>query len=723
MSATAARNPSAWTAAAVPIGLLALVAVLVVPLPSPILDLLICGNIAVSALVLLAAARLRRALDFTAFPALLLATTLVRLVINVASTRLILSIDAPSPAAAEGAAGRVIEAFASLVAGENAVVGAVIFLILVVVQFTVVTKGATRMSEVAARFTLDALPGRQMAVDADLAAGAIDGETARVRRDAIAREAEFHGAMDGASRFVRGDAIAGLLIVAVNVIGGFLIAKLQLGWGWADAVRTFTLLAIGDGLAAQIPAFLVATASALVLARAGDGTSVGEELPRQLLAEPAPLWLIAGLLATLALVGLPATPLLAAAAIVATLALAAGRAPRDADAEPEPPSEAAPAADPESLLAVDTLSIEIGFALVPLVTGSDAARGGDLLARIGAIRRDLAEELGLIVPPVRIRDDLSMPPEAFRIRLRGHPVAEGSARPDAALASETGVSPPLEVALADLGESRAARTVDPATGLPAAWIDPAKADAAASAGLAVSDAAGAIAGRLASTVRRHAAELLTREETAALLERLAERSPRLVAEAVPAVVKPGELRKVLQALLREGVPVRDLETILETVADRIELTRDPDVLVEFVRQSLRRTICGRLAERAVRGGRPRIRVVTVDPEVEARLAAFVERGPAGTSIPVPASLCRSLAAAVSAAAAPLVDAGRPLVVLVAPDARAAVRTALGRTLPEAIALGYGEVDPECEVESVGTATLAAPSPTPTPRPEGEPLAA
>jgi flagellar biosynthesis protein FlhA len=686
-----------------PLGLLLLVGVLVLPLPGAALDLLICGNIAVSALVLLTAARLRRALDFTAFPALLLATTLVRLVINVASTRLILSIDTPTPEAADGAAGRVIEAFASLVAGEDVVVGAVIFLILVVVQFVVVTKGATRMSEVAARFTLDALPGRQMAVDADLAAGAIDADTARGRREAIAREADFHGAMDGASRFVRGDAIAGLVIVAVNVIGGFLIARLELGWGWADAARTFTLLAIGDGLAAQIPAFLVATASALVLARTGDGDAVGEELPRQLLADPAPLWLIAGFLATLAILGLPATPLLVAAAIVGAVAFAAGTGRGTADAAAAPPE---PTAGPESLLGVDTLEIEIGFALVPLVTGS-AGAGGDLLARIAVIRRDLAEELGLLVPPVRIRDDLSLPPESFRIRLRGHPVADGAARLDAMLAAETGVSPPIEAALVELDQARAPRTVDPATGLPAAWIDPAKADAAAAAGLAVSDAAGAVAARLAATVRRHAAELLTHEETAGLLERLAERSPRLVAEAVPAVVKAGELRKVLQALLREGVPIRDLETIVETVADRIGLSRDPDLVVEFVRQALRRTICGRLAERAGRGGKPRLRVVTVDPELEDRLAALVERGPAGTSIPVPAALGRSLAAAVAAAAAPLVDAGRPVVVLVAPAARAALRTALSRTLPEAVALGYGEVDPECEVESVGTATLAA----------------
>jgi flagellar biosynthesis protein FlhA len=700
-----------------PLGLLLLVGVLVVPLPAPALDLLICGNIAVSALVLLTAVRLRRALDFTAFPALLLATTLVRLVINVASTRLILSIDAPTPEAADGAAGRVIEAFAGLVAGESAVVGAVVFLILVLVQFVVVTKGATRMSEVAARFTLDALPGRQMAVDADLAAGVIDAEAARDRREAIAREADFHGAMDGASRFVRGDAIAGLVIVAVNVLGGFLIARLELGWGWGDAVKTFTLLAIGDGLAAQIPAFLVATASALVLARTGDGAAVGEELPRQLLADPAPLWLIAGFLAVLALAGRPATPLRVAAATVGAVAFAAGASRRADGGEPAPP-EPAEAIAPEALLAVDTLEIEIGFALVPLVTGSaagSAAGGGDLLSRIAAIRRDLAEELGLLVPPVRIRDDLSLPPESFRIRLRGHPVADGAARPDAMLAVETGVSPPLEAALAELGEGRAARTVDPATGLPAAWIDPAKADAAAAAGLAVSDAAGAVAARLAATVRRHAAELVTREETAGLLERLAERCPRLVADAVPAVVKPGELRTVLQALLREGVPIRDLETIVETVADRIELTRDPDLLVEFVRQALRRTICGRLAERAVRGGKPRLRAVTVDPELEERLADLVERGPAGTSIPVPAELARSLAAAVAAAAAPLVEAGRPVVVLVAPAARAALRTALSRTLPEAVALGYGEVDPECEVESVGTATLAAPAEAPLAR--------
>jgi len=694
---------------AVPLALLALLGVLVAPLPPAVIDLLICGNIAVAALVLLTATRIRRTLDLSVFPALLLGTTLLRLVLNVASTRLILSIDSPDPAAARGAAGQVIEAFAGLVAGDSVVVGGILFLILVVVQFAVVTKGAGRMSEVAARFTLDAMPGRQMAVDADLAAGTIGADEARTRREAIAREADFHGAMDGASRFVRGDAIAGLVITAVNVLGGFAIATLELGWTAAEATRTFTMLAIGDGLAAQIPAFLVATASAVTLARGGDDLSVGERLPRQLAADGTVLWLVAGFLLVLSFTGLPAVPFWIAAGLVGLVAAGVGarrRARAAAENEPEPPP-APPEA--ESLLGVDTLGIEIGFALVPLVTGS-----GDLLDRIGAIRRTLAEELGLLVPPVRIRDDLELPPDAYRIRLRGHAIAEGSVRAESLRASETPLGTPLEPFLAEVGGVDAPRGLDPATGAAAAWIGPELAEAAAAAGFAVSDAAGAIAAHLADAVRRHAAELLSREEVSHLLDRLAERSPRLVADAVPTLVRPGDLRKVLQALLREGVPIRDLETIVETLADRAETSRDPEVLVEFVRQALRRTICGRLAERR-RGARPRLRVLTLDPALEERLAACVERGPAGTSIAVPASLARPLVRAIAVAAGPLVEAGRPLVVVTATPARAALRHALERHLPDAVALGFADIDPECDIESLGTVRVevALPEPVPT----------
>jgi flagellar biosynthesis protein FlhA len=684
----------------VPISFLALVGVLVVPLPPVVLDVLICLNIAIGAIVLMTTIYMRKPLDFSVFPALLLGTTLFRLVLNVASTRLILSVETKDAKAASSAAGHVIEAFANFVAGHNPVVGAIIFVILVVVQFVVITKGATRMSEVAARFTLDAMPGKQMAIDADLSAGTIDEKEARARRDEISREADFYGAMDGASKFVRGDAIAGIIITLINIVGGFAIAKFQLGWDALDAVKTFTLLTIGDGLVSQLPAFLVAIAAGLIVARAGGGKTVGEEIPNQLASQPMALYLIAGFLGMLTFTPLPTIPLLGAAGLLAGTAYAMQWKARkeSAAAESRARSEAAakPAEQPkvEELLTVDTLELEIGYALVGLV---DSSRGGDLLDRIAGIRRQLAVELGLVMPSVRIRDNMQLDPNEYRLKIRGAVIASGKVYPDLLMAMDSGLAH---------GRLEGLATKEPAFGLDAIWIAPGTRDRAESANWTVVDATSVLATHISEVVRSHADELLTREEVANLIAQLKQKSPKLIEETIPAAVKPSDLQKILQALLRERVAIRDLETILETLAEWIPHTKDHDVLVEYVRNGLRRSICMQYSE-ADESGRPRLRCVTMDPALEDTISGYIDRSASGTTFTIPPQIANRIARAVAETARPLADLGRPVVVLASPSVRAQVRQILEPHIAGVAVLGYNEVVRGTDLESVGLVQLSA----------------
>ena len=688
----------------VPISFLALVGVLVVPLPPAVLDLLICFNIAIGAIVLMTTIYMRKPLEFSVFPALLLGTTLLRLVLNVATTRLILSIESKDPAAAESAAGHVISAFANFVAGSNAIVGTIIFIILVVVQFVVITKGATRMSEVAARFTLDAMPGKQMAIDADLSAGTIDEKEARGRRDEVAREADFYGAMDGASKFVRGDAIAGIMITIINIVGGFAIAKFQLGWTAGDAMKTFMLLAIGDGLASQLPAFLVAIASGLIVARAGGGKTVGEEIPAQLASQPAALYLIGGFLFLLSFTPLPTVPLMLAGFGLCGGAYAmqwkkrkegsnAERAARDeASRKPvEPPKV-------EELLTVDTLELEFGYALVGLV---DASRGGDLLDRISGIRRHLAVELGLVMPSVRIRDNMQLDPNEYRVKIRGAVVATGQVYPELLMAMDSGLAH---------GTLEGIATKEPAFGLEATWIERGLREKAESANWTVVDAASVLATHMSELVRIHADELLTREEVSNLITQLKQKTPKLVEDLIPAVVKPSDLQKILQALLRERVAIRDLETILETLAEWIPHTKDHDVLVEYVRNGLRRAICAQFSEVDERG-RARLRCVTMDPALEDTISGYIDRNASGTTFTIPPQLANRIARSVAETARPLAEAGRRVVVLASPSVRAQVRQVLEPHIAEVAVLGYNEVVRGTDVESVGLVQLAATGPS------------
>jgi flagellar biosynthesis protein FlhA len=706
MATAAARKPSlaapvlpAWLrkfrdyrGIIVPLAFVGLLGVLLVPLPPFVMDILISLNISVGVIVLLTTIYMDHPLDFSVFPSLLLALTLFRLVLNVASTRLILTADASTPAEAMGVAGHVISAFGSFVAGDSLTVGVIIFFILLVVQFVVITKGATRISEVAARFTLDAMPGKQMAIDADLNAGNIDEAEARRRRERVQQEADFFGAMDGASKFVRGDAVAGLFITVINVAGGFAIGALVKGWPAAQTAKVFTLLTIGDGLTSQIPSFVVSIAAALIVTRSGSKQQLGNELTSQLVSQPIGLFITAVFLAFLAFTPLPTLPLLAMSAALAGIGYSIKRTARkkkdaaaahtdaQSQATPEPPA-------PESLLKLDTMELEVGYGLVSLV---DTAQGGDLLERISAIRRQLAVEMGFILPPVRIRDNPQVQVHEYRIKIKGCAVAQGQVMPGKLLAMDSGIT---------TGRIEGVRTKEPAFGLDAWWIETNARTRAEGLNYTVVDPSSVLATHLTEVVRQHSDELLTREEVNNLVAQLKEKCPRLVEEVVPAITKPGELQRVLQNLLRERVPIRDLETILETLSEWGPRTKDLDVLTEYVRNALRRTIC-HLYAMPNDEGKPRLLCVTLDPALEDQINAYIDRSAAGTTVNMPAAVAGRISAQVLRALEQVTATGAHPVVIASPQVRAVVRQLLAPHLPAVAVLGYNEAVAGVEVESV-----------------------
>jgi flagellar biosynthesis protein FlhA len=689
----------------VPLGFVILLMVIIVPLPPVLMDVLIALNIAIAVIILMTTMYLEKPLDFSVFPSLLLGTTLLRLVSNIASTRLILTADASSPEQVVGVAGKVIAAFGSFVAGGSYVVGVILFVILVVVQFIVITKGASRISEVAARFTLDAMPGKQMAIDADLNAGIINEGEARQRREDVAREADFFGAMDGASKFVRGDAIAGIIITMINVIGGFVIGVVQKGWSAGDTATAFTILTIGDGIAAQVPAFVIAIASALIVTRSGTKQNLGEEFATQLIAKPVALYLTAAFVGLGALTPLPKVPLITIAVVIAGIGYFTQKSTRHkaataqrADAEAK--SAERPAAPPvEDLLKVDTLELEVGYGLVSLV---DTRQGGDLLERISASRRQLAAELGLVMPPVRIRDNITLAPSTYRVKIRGSVVGEGVTRPGMLLAMDSGIT---------TGVIQGEKTREPAFGLDAWWIQPSLKTRAETLNYTVVDPTSVLTTHLAELVKTHADELLTREEVNNLLENMKKHAPKLVEQTVPAIVSPGDLQKIMQNLLRERVPVRDLESILETLSDWAPRTKDLDILTEYTRNALRRSICQIHAlpidpERAADpNARLRIVCVTLDPAFEDAVSAYIDRSGNATTISIPASVASALSSRVSAALEAPVRAGHAPIVLASPAVRAQVRQILEPYIRGVTVLGYNEIVPGIEVESMGLVTL------------------
>ncbi|MEE9211337.1 MAG: flagellar biosynthesis protein FlhA [Phycisphaeraceae bacterium] len=691
----------------VPVMFIGLIAVIVVPLPPQIIDILISANLALAAIILLTTVYVESPLDFSVFPSLLLATTLLRLVLNIATTRLILTADADTAAGATAVAGRVIEAFASFVASGSLVVGLILFIILIIVQFVVITKGATRISEVAARFTLDAMPGKQMAIDADLNAGLINEDQARNRRDQIAQEADFYGAMDGAAKFVRGDAIAGIIITLINIVGGFAVGVFEKGWTIAESLEVFTRLTIGDGLVSQLPAFVISIAAGLIVTRSSSRQDLGTELTGQLTSRAAALGITAVFLLLMAFTGLPAVPLLVLAGFVGTVAWAvrSGAKQKQAIADEADEKKAQDGPPPvEQALSVDTLELEVGYALVRMV---DAAQGGDLLDRITMIRRQLAGELGLVMPPVRIRDNMQLQPNDYHIKIRGNSVANGVVYPGQFLAMDGGLaSEPLP----------GLKTREPAFGLEAIWIDAGQKERADSLNYTVVDATSVLATHLTEVVKNHAHELLTREETNNLVTQLKENAPKLTEEVLAGdspVIKPAQLQKVLQNLLRERVPIRDMETIVETLGDWAVRTKDLDVLTEYVRNALRRTICNlyvqtpppasELGDEPTSPPTPKLYCVSLDPALEDQIVSYIDRGTEGTTMTMPPAVANKITTAIIKELQRLLQAGHPPVVLASPQVRAQVRILIEPHLPSVAVLGYNEVGKAVEVESVGLA--------------------
>jgi len=677
----------------VPIGFVMLLGVLLVPLPPAMLDVLISINISLGVIVLLTTLYMRRPLEFSVFPSLLLATTLLRLVLNIASTRLILTADASSPEQAMGVAGRVISAFGSFVAGDSLFVGVIIFSILMIVQFMVITKGAGRIAEVAARFTLDAMPGKQMAIDAELANGMISEDQARSRRDEIGREADFYGAMDGASKFVKGDAIAGIIITAVNILGGFAVGTIDRGWPAGQTAEVFTRLTIGDGLTSQVPSFIISMAAALIVTRSGDKNNLGTELTSQLTAQPMGLLITSGFLGVLAFTPLPTLPLLVTGIGIGAIGYGMMRTTRSKAQQAleeeiaHAPSNAPEPPPIEDLLKVDVLELEVGYGLVPLI---DTSQGGDLLDRISAVRRQLAVELGLVMPPVRIRDNMQLSPGEYNVKIRGNTVANGSVEPGKLLAMDSGlVSQQID----------GIPTKEPAFGLDAMWIDGQQRQRAEALNYTVVDPTSVLATHITELVKTYADELLTREEVNNLLEGLKEKAGKLVEETIPAVIKTGELQKILQSLLRERVPIRDMESVLETLADWGTKTKDLDVLVEYVRNGLRRTICAMYASTDENGGQ-RLLCVTLDPNLEDQINAYIDRGAQGTTMNMPARVAREIANQISNGLQQVTMAGGMPVVIASPQVRQAVWQVIEPHVPAVAVLGYNEIVPGIDVESL-----------------------
>ena len=684
-----AQSPTRLSAAAewiVPSAAVSLVFVMLVPMPSLFLDLLLALSITASVLVLLAAVHILRPVQFSVFPSLLLLLTLFRLSLNLASSRRILLHGNEGASAA----GSVIEAFGQFVVGGNYVVGFVLFLALIAIQYMVVSHGAVRTAEVTARFTLDAMPGKQMAIDADLNAGLIDEAEARSRRESVARESEFYGAMDGAARFNQRDALATVLITAINIIAGFLIGVFQLGIPFREALKTYTVLTVGDGLVTMIPSLLVSIAGAIVVTRGSSQSSLGTDMGEQLLGRSRPLWIGAAVMFCLALVpGLPKLSFIVMAAGVALLAKRAGRkqavvaeAKVAAQAEPDNKHPVGDIADALPLL--DDLSLEVGYGLVPIV---DTRQGGQLLARVRALRKHLAQQLGFIVPAVHITDNLRLKPHEYVICLRGIEVARWEMQADRLLAISSSNDEP---------ELPGIQTREPAFGVGARWITPATRDRAVAAGYAVVDQTSVLATHLAEVIRQNAHELLTRQETKRLLDRLGESHPKLADELVPKLVSLGEVQRVLQQLLREQVSIRDLGTILESMVETAAISKNPVMLVESARQSLSRALVKPLLS-----ADGTLRVLALDAEIEQELSrAFDPQASSPAQLPLQPPFARRLLEGIKRLAGDQLALASPVLLCPTP-ARFHLRRLLEPFVPKLVVLSPGEVPPAVPVQTLG----------------------
>ena len=657
----------------VPIAIIGIVLMMVLPLPPWLLDAMIALSMAISVGVFLTALFIENALEFSAFPAFVLVGTLLRLSLNVATTRLILLHGGEG----QGSAGSVVEAFGRFVVEGNVVVGLVVFLILTVINFVVITKGAGRVAEVAARFTLDAMPGKQMAIDADLSAGTLTNEQAKVRRRDLEREADFYGAMDGASKFVHGDAIAGLLIMAINLIGG-LVLGIARGMDIGRAAETFSILSVGDALASQLPALLMSAASGIVVTRSATGDQLGRALSHQFFGKRRVVGITAGILTLLGMMpGMPALPCFVLAGALVLIARKAAKvsattpagAPQADDAEKKSPAE-----DVDASLTVHVLAIEVGYELVGLV---DSRRGGTLLDRVAKLRTEVARELGIVVPPVNVTDDLALPPGAYRILVLGTEVGRGECAAGRLLAmATTGSAPTIE------GEP----TIDPAFGVPAVWIAERDRELAEALGYTVVDHATILATHLGEIVRAQAPRLLGRQEAQHLLDVLARMSPKLVDDIVPRLLELGEIVRVLKNLVKEGISIRDMRTILEALGELSPQTKDPEQLTELVRERLAAQITARFKTDGV------VNAMTLDGRLEQVLRQSLSEIARGTGGALDPELLRSLTSAAESALAAFGAHGASPLVVTAPDLRRYVRAILERKLPQVPVVSFREID-------------------------------
>jgi flagellar biosynthesis protein FlhA len=672
-----------------PLMLAAMLSMMVLPLPAWALDILFTFNIAMAMIILLVVVYARRPLDFSVFPTVLLIATLMRLALNVASTRVVLL----EGHTGTGAAGKVIQAFGEFVVGGNYAVGLVVFAILVIINFIVVTKGAGRVSEVSARFTLDAMPGKQMAIDADLNAGLMTQEQARERREEIASEADFYGSMDGASKFVRGDAIAGILILFINVIGGLTIGMVQHDLSLDVAAHNYTLLTIGDGLVAQIPSLVLSTATAIIITRVSRDQDMSGQIISQLFANPKVLYITAAIIGSLGLVpGMPNLVFLTLAALAGGAAYwiehsrkveAAEQAAAEIAEEPVKPAEAREL-DWEDIGSVDMVGLEVGYRLIPLV---DKKQGGQLMARIKGIRRKLSQELGFLIQPVHIRDNLDLNPNAYRITLMGVPVGESEVYPDKELAINPGNV---------FGELAGIKTRDPSFGLDAVWIDAAARDEAQMAGYTVVDAATVIATHLSQQLQEHAYELLGHDEVQHLVDNLAKQSPKLVENLVPKMLPLGTVLKVMQNLLREGIPIRDVRTIAESLAEQASKSQDPGMLTAQVREALSRSIVQK-----INGLANELPLIALDPALEQILQQSVQGADAG-GFGLEPGLAERLQQSIADVTQKQEVSGEPAILVTTPEIRPWLSRWLRSVVKGLHVLSYNEIPDNKQVRVVAT---------------------
>ncbi len=674
------------------VAILSIMFTIFIPLPLFILDFLLIASITVAVLVILTVVYVAEPVKFSVFPSVLLITTAFRLALNVATTRQILG-NAGSDGTA--AAGSVVEAFGNFVAQAEPVIGFIIFIILIVVNFVVIAKGSTRISEVAARFTLDAMPGKQMAIDADLNSGVIKESEARERRESISREADFYGAMDGATKFVRGDAIAGIIITIVNIVGGFILGAMKYDMSPSESLYTFTILTIGDGLVSQIPALIVSLGAGLIVTRATAESDLGKDFLGQMFGNRksigVAIFFLGALASTAVLMqsGLPWFQILVIMGLLGTLSyvLKQSQVKQDRDKvlqrERDEVAKKAPE-NVEGLLQVDPMELEIGYGLIRMV---DPAQGGLLLERVTRIRRQMAVDLGMVIPPIRIRDNMQLEPNHYIVKIRGISIAEGDLMPEMLMAMDAG---------AVTGTVEGHPTKEPAFGMDAYWIAETQKQRAESLGYLVVDGTTVLSQHLTEVIRQHSAELLTRDDVNNLIKTLKESNPAVVEEVVPAMMKPGEVQKVLQNLLLEGISIRDLATILETLGDFAPKTKDPEILTEYVRNSLARTICQQYREKD-----GKVYVVTIDPKLEDLIKSGLDRSGAESSFSLAPLKLKQIADAIGAEIEKVLGQGHSAVILCSPQIRLQVKRIVETVHPGTPVISYNEIVKDLPVESLG----------------------